>query len=106
MKTIRFSETVTRRRHGSEQVFEQGQKYTLREDVANHYIGRGQAAVVGSKEAKKPAPIDITEIEKPDGDAVEGSENVGGADGDGAGERSEPAGKPASSGKGSDKRKG
>lgn len=106
MKTIRFSETVTRRRHGSEQVFEQGQKYTLRDDVANHYIGRGLAAVVGNKEAKKPADIDITETEKADGHTLGGSEDVGGTDGAGAGERSEPAGKPAGSGKGGDKRKG
>lgn len=105
MKTVKFLKTVERRRHGAEQVFEEGQRYTLTDDLADHYTRRGQAVEVGGKATEKPAPAGGTESGN-DGDPVGGSEDVGGADGAGAGQRAKPAGKPASSGKGGGKRKG
>lgn len=105
MKTVRFTKTVERRRHGAEQVFEEGQKYALTDDLADHYTRRGLAVEVGGKATEKPAPAGSTESST-DGDPVGSSENVAGADGADTGQRPKPAGKPAGSGKGGGKRKG
>lgn len=105
MKTVKFLKTVERRRHGAEQVFEEGQKYTLSDDLADHYTRRGLAVEVGGKAAEKPAPAGSTESST-DGDPMGSSQDVGGSDGAGAGQRAKPAGKPAGSGKGGGKRKG
>lgn len=104
MKTVKFLKTVERRRKGAEQVFEEGQKYTLADDLANHYTRRGQAVDVDGKATEKPAPAGGTE--STNGNTVDSSKDVGRTDGAGAGQRAKPAGKPAGSGKGGGKRKG
>lgn len=105
MKTVRFNKTVERRRHGAEQVFEEGQKYALTDDLADHYTRRGLAVEVGGKATEKPAPAGSNETGT-DGDTVDSSDDVGGADGADTGQRAKPVGKPAGSGKGGGKRKG
>jgi hypothetical protein len=101
VKTVRFTKTVERRRHGAEQVFEEGQEYTLPDDLADHYTRRGHAVEVGGKVTEQQAPEGGT-----DGDPVGSSEDVGGADGADTGQRAKPVGKPAGSGKGGGKRRG
>lgn len=94
MKTIRFNETITRRRHGTEQVFEAGVKYPLPDDVADHYLRRGQATEVSGSAGKA-----ATSTEKADGNTVGSSADVAGKDGGGTGQRAKPVAKPAGAGK-------
>lgn len=101
MKTVKFTQTVERRRHGAEQVFEEGQKYSLADDLADHYLRRGLAVEATGKaaDAVNPAPTPkASSSEKSDGNTVGGSANVGGKDGGDSGKRTEPAAKPAGAG--------
>jgi hypothetical protein len=100
VKTIRFNQTVVRRRHGTEQVFEEGVKYPLSDDIADHYLKRGQAQEVTGKTNK------ASTSENANADTVGGSADVGGKDGGGAGGRVEPDAKPAAGGKGGGRGKG
>lgn len=110
MKTVKFNETVTRRRHGTEQVFEEGQKYPLADDVADHYIRRGKATEVVGKAAATTKPAakpesDTSTKDTGNGNTVDGANDVVGTDGGDSGQRPEPSGKPSGRGKGGRKRK-
>lgn len=117
MKTVRFLRDTDPEREGGPG-FKAGDVHTLKDASARHWFIRGAVEYLkdeGAPASQEPPadtgeptnpPADTGEPEVADGDAVESPSDVEGQDGDGAGERAEPAAKPAGGKGGGGGRKG